>query len=92
MPSARRQPCKVTAAIPVASIDTNNADRDEHLRSDDFFRVSTHPNMTFESTSVRRVNATELIATGNLTIKGVTREVQMPITILGVQELEGPMA
>ncbi len=83
---------KVTATIPVASIDTNNEDRDEHLRSDDFFGVATHPNITFESTSVRRVNANELIATGNLTIKGVTREVQLPIEILGIQELEGPMA
>lgn len=82
----------VSATIPVASIDTNNGDRDDHLRSDDFFGVSAHPNITFESTAVRRVNETELIATGNLTIKGVTREVQMPITILGVQELEAAMA
>ncbi len=83
---------KVTATIPVASIDTNNENRDEHLRSDDFFGVGTYPNITFESTAVRRVSATELVATGNLTIKGVTREVQLPITILGVQELEGAMA
>jgi len=81
----------VKAVIPISSIDTNNSDRDEHLNSPDFFNAGEFPRITFESTSVRRVSETELIATGNLTIKDVTREVEMPITILGVQEIPAEM-
>ncbi|HKK94689.1 MAG TPA: YceI family protein [Longimicrobiales bacterium] len=81
----------VRAVIPVASIDTNNERRDEHLESPDFFDAPAYPNITFESTSIRRVTDNELIATGQLTIRDVTREVELPITMLGVKEIPAEM-
>jgi len=81
----------VSAVIPIASIDTNNESRDEHLNSPDFFSAGEFPRMSFESTSIRRVSDDQLIATGNLTIRDVTREVEMPITILGVKEIPAEM-
>lgn len=81
----------VRAVIPVASIDTNNERRDEHLESPDFFDAPTYPNITFESTSVRRVAENQLIATGELTIRDVTRQVELPITMLGVKEIPAEM-
>lgn len=77
----------VQARIAVASINTGNADRDAHLMSADFFEAESHPYMTFQSTSVRQVEPGRLVATGPLTIKGVTREIELPVTVLGVQEL-----
>lgn len=82
----------VTVTIDVASVDTGNERRDRHLRSADFFDAESHPRMTFESTSVRRESADRFVAVGDLTIKGITREVELPITLLGVKEIpEGPM-
>jgi polyisoprenoid-binding protein YceI len=82
----------VKVSIDVASVDTKNERRDNHLRSGDFFNAEAHPKMTFESTSVRQVSADKLVATGDLTIKGITREVELPINLLGIQEIpEGPM-
>jgi polyisoprenoid-binding protein YceI len=81
----------VKAVIPVASIDTNNEDRDGHLTSPDFFNAGEFPRITFESTAVRRISETELVATGDLTIRDVTRQVELPITILGIQEIPAEM-
>jgi len=81
----------VSVTIDVASIDTGNADRDQHLMSGDFFEAETHPRITFRSTSVRANGQDGLIATGPLTIKGVSREVQLPITVLGIQEIPSDM-
>lgn len=81
----------VTAVIPVASIDTNNEDRDEHLASPDFFAAGQYPRISFESTAVRRISETELVATGDLTIRDVTRQVELPITVLGIQEIPAEM-
>lgn len=81
----------VQVRIPVASVNTGNARRDEHLRSEDFFEADRYPHITFRSTSVRRVNDTELVATGPLTIKGVSQVVDLPITLLGQQEIPGEM-
>lgn len=82
----------VKVAIDVASVDTKNERRDNHLRSGDFFNAAEHPQMTFESTSVRQLSPGQLVATGDLTIKGITREVELPINVLGIQEIpEGPM-
>jgi polyisoprenoid-binding protein YceI len=68
--------------IKVASIDTDNQERDDHLRSADFFDAANHPDITFVSKRVeRRDNGQVLI--GDLTIRGTTREVTMPFTITG---------
>lgn len=81
----------VSVTIDVASVDTKNERRDNHLRSGDFFNAAEHPRMTFESTSVRRVSESQLIATGNLTIKGITKEVDLPIAVLGITDLPPQM-
>ncbi|HEX8761251.1 MAG TPA: YceI family protein [Pseudonocardiaceae bacterium] len=63
--------------IKAASIDTRNADRDAHLRTNDFFDMETYPEIRFVSTAVERVDETTYRVSGDLTIKGVTR----PVTI-----------
>lgn len=60
--------------VDVASVDTNEPGRDEHLRSADFFNAETHGNMTFESTKIEQVDDETLRITGNLTINGITRQ------------------
>ena len=77
----------VEARIAVASLDTGNERRDAHVLSADFFDAEAHPYMTFRSTAVRQVGPNQLVATGPLTIRGVTRDVDLPITVLGTQEL-----
>ena len=64
----------VTVEIDVASIDTRDAGRDEHLRSPDFFDAATFPTMTFRSTKVSAKGDRWLVE-GELTIKGVTKQV-----------------
>lgn len=70
------------ATIQVASIDTNNDRRDNHLRSADFFDVENHPTMTFTSTSVM-MGEDGPVLVGDLTIRGVTQQIELPITIVG---------
>jgi polyisoprenoid-binding protein YceI len=73
----------VNATVQIASIDTRSADRDGHLRSADFFDADTHPTMTFRST---RVTVTDdgFTAVGDLTIKGVTQQVELEVEATGV--------
>lgn len=72
--------------IIVASVDTNVQDRDSHLRTDDFFDVQSYPTMHFRSTEVRHVEGSDYVAHGQLRIKDVTREVELPFEFLGVRE------
>lgn len=81
---------RIEAKIKVASINTGNEQRDEHLRSADWFDAAKYPYMTFKSTSVRQQGDT-LIARGDLTIKGQTQEVEMPISLLGVRQIPEQM-
>ena len=73
----------VSLRIDAASIDTNNSDRDQHLRSDDFFAVGTYPTITFDSSRIVRSGADSYDVTGTLTIRGVAREVTLPVASLG---------
>lgn len=68
--------------IDVASIDTANDKRDEHLRSADFFDAQKHPQITFNSSSVRDVPG-GFVATGDLTIKDITRRIDLPFAVNG---------
>ena len=68
--------------IETSSVDTNEAQRDEHLRGPDFFDVKQFPKITFESTSVREANQ-GLEMVGNLTMHGTTREVTIAFKYLG---------
>ena len=72
----------VVIRIDAASIDTRVARRDEHLRSADFFDVARFPQVTFVSRGIRRVSATRFDMTGDLTMRGVTRPVVIPTTVV----------
>lgn len=69
--------------IQVASIDTRNADRDGHLRTNDFLAAEEHPTITFVSTAMRQTGDTTFDVTGDLTIKGVTKSVTVPFEFEG---------
>jgi len=72
-----------TVTIKAASIDTRNAQRDEHLRSNDFLAMDEHPEITFVSTSVAPTGPTSLDLTGDLTIRGVSKPVTIPFEFEG---------
>jgi len=74
---------KVEASIEAASIDTREQQRDDHLRSPDFFDAANHPALTFQSTRVEKTSEDEYKVTGNLTIRGVAREVALAVEFLG---------
>lgn len=61
----------------INSIDTNNDDRDAHLKSDDFFNAEEHPKLTFESTSFKQIGDGQFKLIGNLTIRGNTKPVEL---------------
>ena len=71
---------KVSATIQTDSIDTNNADRDTHLKSADFFNAEQNPTITFKSVSL----ADDV--TGHLTINGVTKPVQLEVEFGGINQ------
>lgn len=73
----------VTATAEVASIDTNDKGRDEHLRSADFFDVASHPTIGFKSTKITR-NGDDFTLIADLTIKGVTKSVEFDLEFEGV--------
>jgi len=76
---------RATADVKLSSIDTRNAQRDEHLRSADFFDAANNVSMTFATTNVKD-NGDELIVTGDLTIKDVTKPVDLTVELLGVDK------
>jgi len=74
---------RVRVSIDAASIDTRETPRDAHLRSPDFLDAEHFPHIEFTSTSVTRASAGELHVTGDLTIRGVTRTVQLDAEYAG---------
>lgn len=75
---------QVLASVEVASINTNNTQRDEHLRQADFFETTTHPSITFKSTRVERVDSDTFHVYGDLTIKETTRPVKLDVEYSGI--------
>jgi polyisoprenoid-binding protein YceI len=73
----------VTFTIQAASIDTGTPDRDAHLRSADFFHVEKYPTLTFVSTAIEARGGDEYAVTGDLTMRGVTKRITLPVTFLG---------
>lgn len=69
--------------IEATSIDTRNADRDAHLKSNDVFAMDEHPQLTFRSTKVEPKSDREFRITGDLTIRGVTKEVSFDLGYTG---------
>lgn len=77
---------KVKVSIETSSIFTNNTDRDNHLKSVDFFDVENHPAMTFESDNFTKVDDDEFKLKGLLTIKGVSKEVVLDVEFGGINK------
>lgn len=69
--------------IITESVDTNNADRDDHLRSGDFFNANQFPTIDFVSTSISATGDNTFDVTGDLTLHGETQEITMPVTMTG---------
>ena len=72
-----------TVTIKVASIDTRNAQRDGHLRTNDFLDAETYPEIKFVSTAVQHVGGNDFEVTGDLTIKDVTKSITFPLEFTG---------
>lgn len=67
----------------IESIDTGVAQRDQHLRSADFFEVAKYPEMSFKSTRVERKGKDSYLLHGDFTLKGVTKQIAIPFTLTG---------
>jgi polyisoprenoid-binding protein YceI len=74
----------VTFAVKTASVDTSQPDRDQHLRSEDFFWAEKYPTITFQSSRISPTGVNQFAVAGQLTIRGVTRDVTLPVTFLGL--------
>ncbi len=75
----------VKVVIKTASIDTGITDRDEHLRTADFFDAAKLPEITFESTQIKK-KGKKFIAVGNLTMHGITKQIELPFSITGTHK------
>lgn len=73
----------VTATVDVASVDTNQEKRDEHLRTPDFFDTASHPAATFQSTSWEKTGPDTYAVTGDFSLHGVTRKITLSVKYLG---------
>lgn len=81
--AAKPQDSKVNVTLNTTSVDTNHAERDKHIRSDDFLNVGEHPTATFASTSVKSTGESTADITGDLTLNGVTKPVVIAATFIG---------
>lgn len=72
----------VKVVIKTASIDTGITARDEHLRTADFFDAAKFPEITFESTQIKK-KGKNFIAVGNLTMRGISKQIELPFSITG---------
>jgi polyisoprenoid-binding protein YceI len=74
---------KAYGTVKVESVDTSEPDRDQHLRSPDFFDVAQYPELRFESTSIEALDEETFRITGSLTIRGVTNEIVLHAAVQG---------
>ncbi|GIV33354.1 MAG: polyisoprenoid-binding protein [Chitinophagales bacterium] len=74
---------KIDFTIDVASINTENEQRDNHLRSDDFFNAEKYPKITFKGKSLKKVSDNQYKLSGDLTIRDVTKPVELDVTYGG---------
>lgn len=77
---------EIDIVVQVASVDTDVERRDDHLRTADFFEVETYPEMHFRSSDIRGHGDNQFTAHGLITIKDVTKEIELPFELLGVTE------
>ncbi|GAB3372146.1 YceI family protein [Azotobacter armeniacus] len=81
--AAKPETNKVQVNLKTASVDSNHAERDKHLRSADFLNVAKHPTATFESTSIKSTGQDTFDIAGNLTLNGVTKPVVIASRFIG---------
>jgi polyisoprenoid-binding protein YceI len=72
--------------VKVASVDTNEPQRDEHLRSPDFFDAATHPELSFASTAIRPVDDDVFTIDGEITLHGVTNPITLTAEVQGFEQ------
>ncbi len=75
---------KIEFSADVNSISTGNKKRDNHLKSDDFFNAAKFPKLTFKSKSFKKVSDNKYKLVGDLTIRGITKEVTLDVTLNGI--------
>ena len=75
---------KIQFEADIKSINTNNEQRDTHLKSADFFDAENHPKMSFESTSIKKISEGKMEVKGNLTLRGVTKEITLDVNFNGI--------
>lgn len=80
---AKPEASKINVLINVASVDSNHAERDKHLRSKDFLNTEVNPTATFVSTAVKNVAADKFDVEGNLTLNGVSKPITIEATKVG---------
>jgi polyisoprenoid-binding protein YceI len=76
---------KAYGTVKAASVDTNEPQRDAHLRSADFFDADTHEHLSFESSRIEAIDEETYRIVGNLTLRGVTNEVVLTADIIGIE-------
>ena len=76
---------KVEATVDMDSVDTNNSDRDAHLRGTDFFSTELHPEMTLQSTGITKSGPSDYAMQGRLTINGISKDVAWDVEFAGVE-------
>lgn len=79
----------VEATIDISSVDTNNNDRDEHLKNEDYFNVAVNPKMMFKSTSWEKTGENRFDVVGELTMLGISKSVTLKVELLGIGEGQG---
>jgi len=77
---------QISFSAQVNSIDTNNVDRDNHLRSADFFDAESYPVISFKSTGINKVNENMFEVSGDLTIKNVTKNITLEVEYSGLMK------
>lgn len=80
---------KISFTVDVNSVSTNVEQRDNHLKSDDFFNAEKYPEMTFVSTAFKKLNGDNYELSGKLTIRDVTKEVKFDVVYGGKAEQQG---
>jgi len=73
----------VTAVIDAVSVDTKQDQRNEHVKSPDFLHVEQYPTLTFKSTGIKNFDTDEFVVVGDLTIRGITKSVELATEFLG---------
>lgn len=78
-----------SARVDMSSVDTDNADRDAHLRNSDFFHVDQHPGMAFHSTGITATGDATYAVLGDLTINGITQQERLDVVFHGTETFPG---